>query len=104
MTTEVSPKPDFVQRRLERENEAVLRLLKKTKSYRFEPKDYSCFQLLQQLRSDLGELLGEQEMAIKKFSSKTALGESLIEDIETLSLRFKQLEKKMAEYLLRVTS
>ncbi|NKI32359.1 hypothetical protein [Croceivirga thetidis] len=104
MTTEISTNYDKVHRRLERESEAVSRLLKKTTSYRFEPKDYSCFQLLQQLRIELEELSNQQQIALTEYNSKGSIADSDIADIEELSSRFKELETNMATYLLRVTS
>lgn len=101
---EINQELDVVQRRLERQYQATSRLLGKIKSYRFEPKDYSCFQLMQQIKFELGELLKAQEEIIQKIKSKSATQTTVIRDSESLFYRFKKLEKRMAEYLLKLTS
>ena len=102
MTIEVSSQLDAVQRRLERENISVVRLLNKIKSYRLEPKDYSCFQLMQQIKRELFELMTSQENTLDKIVVRTTPLEMIFEDAESLSLRFKNVEQKIAEYLLRM--
>lgn len=101
MTTEISIQIDVFRRRLERENQTVLRFLRKVRSYRFEPKDYNCFRLLQQLRTELKELSIEQSNMLDTFSSSSSFGGTILEEMQKLSKRHKELEKKMADYLLR---
>lgn len=101
-TTENFTPIETLKVRVERDHKSVSRLLLKLRSYRFEPKDYECFQLFQRIKTDLISLSEDQVKSIDDLKKQQVISESFKGEIEGLLQRFKQVEQRLAEYLVKL--
>ncbi|WP_422351617.1 hypothetical protein [Flagellimonas sp.] len=86
--------------RMERNNNIIQRLAKKINSYTCEPRDYSCFEKLYELKQSFKTYTGQQNRIMDLIKQKRGEAKSLKADIQLHLERFKKLEQDIAAYLL----
>lgn len=86
--------------RMERNNNIIQRLTKKINSYTCEPRDYSCFEKLYELKQNFKTYTGQQHRIMDLLKQKKVEVKSLKADIQLHLERFKRLEQDIAAYLL----
>jgi len=97
----VTQDAETLKLRLERNQKAVSRLLFKLRSYRLEPKNYECFQLQQQIQTELASLYEDQKSTLQLYTYGLGLNDDFAITADTLFTRYETAEKRIAEYLLK---
>ncbi|MDT0539769.1 hypothetical protein [Croceitalea sp. P059] len=102
MSSNIQVTNDVFEIRLKRNYNRALNLQRKMTSYRYEPKDYEGFIRLRNLRTELKDLTLDQLELLQKVKEQQFDFKTSETIFETIFLRYKQLDRDIARYVLDI--